>query len=164
MLQQSEHRREAPVWLQGMIIVGSMTLSVVVLCVIGLLLGPAAAPDLVPMLRWITILMTMSCFIGAFVVGNAIRETTRAKVREGALTPAEVDGQYRVRMIIMAALLESPGLLAGVVIILGGGLPELAVAGVIVLALLFILPTPSRYERFLAYVNDQQVENPYQRN
>lgn len=164
MVQQSEHSQDVSVWLQGMIIVGSMALGVVALCVIGFILSPAAAPDVVPMLRWITILLAVGILIGTFVVGNVIRETTRAKVRDGQLTTTEVDEQYRLRMILMAALLESPGLLAGVVIILGGGLPELLVAGVIVLTMLFILPTPSRYERFLAYVNDQQVENPYRRD
>ena len=153
----------APVWLQGLIIVGSMILSIILLCAVAWVINPAAAPDVVGLLRLVTVGLTIGTSAGAFLLGSVLRETTRSRVREGVLSEEGVGAKYLARLVTMAALIESPGILAGVVVLLGGGWFELLIAGYAVLALLIILPTPSRYERFLAYVFDRREENPYRR-
>ena len=155
------------------LLVGSLLLGMVSFVVMAVVMGPSGAGMIgggggsgtgggasggsgpgsqqLTILFWVAVgVMSVGCF-GAFgAFGKVAQGQAKAKwdAREDdASGRAAVVQVLFVSTIIRAAFAESPGIFAGTIILIGGGLSPLAVAAVSVLLLVSLLPVRSRLMR-----------------
>ncbi len=159
------------------ILVGSLLLGMVSFVVMAMVMGPSGAGMIgggsgggvgggggggsgggsgpggqqLTMIFWVAVgTMSVGCF-GAFGAFSKVAQG-QAKAKwdtreDDASGRAAVVQVLFVSTIIRAAFAESPGIFAGTIILIGGGLYPLAVAAVSVLLLVSLLPVRSRLMR-----------------
>jgi hypothetical protein len=112
----------------------------------------ASDPDLVNKLTYVWFGLIVVGVLGAFVLqqrigGIAGSPTSLQKIRDGQLTPAQVQSQ----IVVMWGLLEAPGLLGIVIFLLSGSLPVLLAAlGYVVLCAVVFFPRRVWFDAFVA--------------